>query len=343
MNILSMTFDQVAAEMKSSFNKGAFHAKALYREVFKKGNRAFVNAPEFVASKSLAKKLATTVIIPSFKTTACQYNDGGVIKFATILKDDNIIETVILPKYSRTTVCVSSQVGCAMGCSICLTGKTGFVRNLTVEEIVAQIYITCFEFKVNVDNVVFMGMGEPLDNFDNVLQAVRVLSDQLGFAISQRAIMISTSGLISGIEKLAALNMPNLRFAVSINAADNNLRSQIMPINKKYPLVELKKALLSLPLGKDGVIFVEYVLIANVNDSFEMAIKLVDYLKGLKVRINVIAFNQSDSLPYTSPTPERVKWFCGILSENQLFVSIRQPRGREISAACGQLRACCVG
>ncbi len=338
-----MTYDQVAAEMKSSFNKGAFHAAALYREIFKKGNRAFSTSPEFVASELLAKNLEANIIIPSFKITLCQHNDGGVIKFATTLKDGNIIETVILPRHNRITVCVSSQVGCAMGCSICLTGKMGFVRNLSVDEIVAQIYAIRFEFKLHIDNVVFMGMGEPLDNFDNVLQAVRVLSDQRGFAISPRAITISTAGLISGIEKLAALNMPPLRFAVSLNAADNDLRSQIMPINKRYPLAELKKALLSLPLGKDSVIFVEYVLIANVNDSHEMAIKLVDYLQGLKVRVNIIAFNQSDSLPYISPTPEKVKWFCDILTENQLFVRIRQPQGREISAACGQLRACCVG
>jgi 23S rRNA (adenine2503-C2)-methyltransferase len=338
MNILSMTYEQTAAEMKNNFGKGAFHAKALYREIFKKGNRSFSTAPEFFASKVLAKKLADTVIIPSFKIVACRKNNGGVTKFATTLSDDNIIETVILPAHNRTTVCVSSQVGCAMGCTMCQTGSTGFIRNLSVEEIVAQIYTTRFEFNLHVDNIVFMGMGEPLDNFDNVFQAVRVLNDQRGLAISLRAITISTSGIIPGIEKLTAMNMPSLRFAISINAADNKLRSQLMPINKKYPLENLKKALLSLPLSRDGVIFVEYVLIAGINDSPEMAFKLVNYLQGLKVRVNVIAFNQSDSLPYTSPTPEQVQKFCNILVENHLFVRIRQSLGREICAACGQLR-----
>jgi 23S rRNA (adenine2503-C2)-methyltransferase len=338
MNILSMTYNQIVEEMKSSFGKGAFHAAALYREVFKKGNRAFITAPEFAASEDLAKKLAVAVTIPSFRIIASRKNDGGVTKFATTLGDENIIETVILPWHNRTTVCVSSQVGCAMGCAMCQTGTAGFVRNLSVEEIISQIYVARFEFNLHVDNVVFMGMGEPFDNFDNVLQAIRVLSDQRGFAISPRAITVSTAGVISGIEKLATLNMPTLRFAVSINAADNDLRSLLMPINKKYPLADLKKALSSLPLGRDGVIFVEYVLIAGVNDSPELALKLVDYLQELKVRVNVIAFNQSDLLPFTSPTPEQVKKFCDILTENHLFVRIRQSQGREICAACGQLR-----
>jgi 23S rRNA (adenine2503-C2)-methyltransferase len=338
MNILSMTYDQVATEINYSFGKGSFHAAALYREVFKKGNRSFSTAPEFTTSEALGKKLAATVTIPSFKIVAYRKNDGGVTKFATTLGDDNIIETVILPAHNRTTVCVSSQVGCAMGCTMCQTGTTGFVRNLSVDEIISQIYTSRFEFNLHVDNIVFMGMGEPFDNFDNVLQAVRVLSDRRGFAISPRAITVSTAGVISGIEKLAALNIPNLRFAVSINSADNDLRSRLMPINKKYPLADLKEALYSLPLGRDGVIFVEYVLIAGVNDSPEMALKLVDFLQGLKVRVNVIAFNQSDSLPFTSPTPEQVKNFCNILVENHLFVRIRQSLGREICAACGQLR-----
>jgi 23S rRNA (adenine2503-C2)-methyltransferase len=333
-----MTYDQVTAEMNCSFGKGAFHAAVLYREIFKKGNRSFITAPEFVTSEALAKKLADTVSIPSFKIAACRKNDGGVTKFATTLGDSNIIETVILPVRNRTTVCVSSQVGCAMGCTMCQTGTAGFVRNLSVEEIIAQIYAARFEFNIRVDNVVFMGMGEPFDNFDNVFQAVRVLSDQRGFAISPRSITVSTAGVISGIEKLTALNMPNLRFAVSINAADNDLRSRLMPINKRYPLADLKVALYSLPLGRDGVIFVEYVLIAGVNDSPEMALKLVDFLQGLKVRVNIIAFNQSDSLPFTSQAPEQVKMFCNILVENHLFVRIRQSLGGEICAACGQLR-----
>lgn len=338
MNILSMTYSQIVAEMNCSFGKGAFHAAALYREVFKKGNRSFNTAPEFVASGALAKKLAASVTIPSFKIVAFCKNDGGTTKFATTLGDGNIIETVILPARNRTTVCVSSQVGCAMGCIMCQTGSTGFVRNLSAEEIIAQIYAARFEFNLPVDNVVFMGMGEPFDNFDNVFQAVRVLSDRRGFAISPRAITVSTAGVIPGIEKFAAMHLPTLRFAVSINAADNDLRSRLMPINKKYPLADLKVALCSLPLGRDGVIFVEYVLIAGVNDSLEMAHKLVDYLQGLKVRVNVIAFNQSDSLPFTSPTPEQVKSFCNVLIENHLFVRIRQSQGREICAACGQLR-----
>lgn len=337
MNILSMTFSEVTAEMQRVYGKGAFHAAAFYREVFKKGNRKFYESPEFTASGGLSKKLATAVTLPDFSIAACRKSTEGATKFATLLDDGNSIETVILPVRNRTTVCVSSQVGCAMGCAMCRTGQSGFIHNLSTAEIIGQVYAVRFEFNLPVDNVVFMGMGEPFNNFDNVLQAVRVLSDQREFAFSQRAITVSTAGVIPGIAKLAAMNMPNLRIAVSINAADDTMRSRLMPINNSYPLADLKKTLLSLPLGRDGVIFIEYVLLAGVNDSPEMAHKLADYLQGLKVRCNLIAFNQSDSLPFTAPTPDQVDRFRSVLAGRNLFVRVRQSLGNDINAACGQL------
>lgn len=333
-----MTYHQIKTEMKSRYGKGAFHAAALYREVFKQGNREFTSAPAFAASGTLAEKLAADIRLPALTIVALQESNRGVTKFATTLEDGNCIETVILPLHNRTTLCVSSQVGCAMGCTMCHTGTAGFIRNLTVEEIVGQLYAARFELDREVDNIVFMGMGEPLDNFDNVLGAIGVISDQRGFDISLRSITLSTAGFIPGIKRVAAANLPNLRIAVSVNAADNEVRSRLMPINKVYPLEELKLALLSLPLGRDSVIFVEYVLIAGVNDSPCMAHKLVRYLEGLKVRVNVIVFNESDSLPYQSPTSEQADRFCTILTNNNIFVRIRESLGREISAACGQLR-----
>jgi len=338
MNILAMTSQQVTEEVKLQFGKGAFYANALYREMFKKGNRAFTSAPEFSASGDLTTKLAAAISFPSLTITSCQKSEAGVIKFATTLGDGNIIETVILPQRNRTTVCVSSQVGCAMGCTMCQTATAGFIRNLSVEEIIGQVYLARFELNCQVDNIVFMGMGEPLDNFDHVLGAIQVANDPHGFNIGLRAITVSTSGNIPGLQRLTSLYMPNLRIAVSINAADNDARNRLMPVNKQYPLEELKEVLLTLPLARDGVIFIEYVLIAGVNDSPEMALKLVQYLKGLRVRVNVLPFNRSEALPYTSPSPEQVQQFCKTLTDNHLFVRIRQSLGGEISAACGQLR-----
>ena len=338
MNIFSKTYDQVAQELDKEYSKGSFHAASLYREIFKKGNRRFFEAPEISASKQIIEKLSATVKIPSLNIISRQSDDTNVTKFASKLSDNQIIETVIIPAHNRTTLCVSSQVGCAMGCTMCVTGKTGFVRDLLPEEIIGQLFAARFEFNRKVDNVVFMGMGEPLDNFDNVIQAVRVMNDQRGFDIALRAITISTSGNVAGIKKLAAVNLPQLRFAVSINAADDDLRNQLMPINKRYPLAVLKEALSGLPLGKDGVILIEYVLLAGVNDSPEMADKLAAFASGLRVRVNIIAFNKSDSLSYQAPSPEDIRRFCDRLIEHKIFVRIRKSYGQSISAACGQLR-----
>ena len=225
-----------------------------------------------------------------------------------------------------------------MGCTICVTGRSGFVRNLLPEEITGQLFTAQFVLNHKIDNIVFMGMGEPLENFDNVMQAVRVMNDQRGFDIPLRAITISTAGNVAGIQKLTSLNIPQVRIAVSINASDNTLRNELMPIIKKYPLAMLKEVLTTLPLCNDGVIFIEYVLLAGVNDSMDMADKLAEYVQGLRVRINIIAFNQSDLLPYQTPSPENVRRFCDRLVSHKLFVRIRKSYGQEISAACGQLR-----
>jgi 23S rRNA (adenine2503-C2)-methyltransferase len=171
------------------------------------------------------------------------------------------------------------------------------------------------------------------------MQAIRVMGDQRGFDIAQRRITVSTAGHVEGLLKLAALSLPRIRVAVSINAAEDSLRDSIMPINKKYPLGILKEALAALPLGKDSVIFIEYVLLAGINDSPELADTLADYLQGLRVRVNVIAYNQCGSLPFKTPSPLCVRLFCNRLVAKKLFVRIRQSRGFGIEAACGQLSA----
>ena len=265
--------------------------------------------------------------------------EDGVIKFASALADGLMIESVIIPTPGRTTLCISSQAGCKMGCRFCATGEMGFGRSLSVEEIVWQVHAARFSLQRRIDNIVFMGMGEPFDNFDNVMQAIRVINDQRGLDIALKQITLSTAGHADGIRKLGALNLPKLRLAVSLNAADNALRSQLMPINTKYPLGRLKEELLAYPLGRKGVFLIEYVLLAGVNDTPDDAQKLVRYLDGLPVRINVIAYNGGSSMAFNTPTPEGYDRFCGWLSEEKMFVCRRQSFGRGIWAGCGQLGA----
>ncbi len=340
MNLFELTCEELAGELKSRYGKGLYHAAAVCREVFKSGNAAFAEAPEFARSPELARRLAEDVRLPSCRIVARR--EGEVTKFASVLSDGSIIESVVIPSNGRTTLCISSQVGCRMGCGFCVTGAMGFKRNLSVEEIVWQVHAARSGLGGRVDNIVFMGMGEPFDNFENVMRAVDVMSDQRGLDIARRRITISTAGHADGIRKLAALGpgARNLRLAVSLNAADDALRTTLMPINRKYPLARLGEELRAFPLGRDGVIFIEYVLLAGINDSPEDAGRLARYLKGLKVRVNVIAFNEGDGPgTYTAPSPDDVRRFCGRLAEEKLFVRLRRSRGRDIMAACGQLGA----
>ena len=280
-------------------------------------------------------RLTADVRLPSCRIV--EIRENGVTKFASTLEDGNLIESVIIPTPGRTTLCVSSQVGCRMGCRFCVTGGMGFVRNLTVEEMVWQIHAARFTLHRPIDNLVFMGMGEPLDNFDNLMKALRVITDQRGLDIAYSHITISTAGHGDGIRKLAAQDLKKLRLAVSLNAADDGLRTELMPINRKYPLDRLKEDLRAFPLGKGGVFLVEYVLLDGVNDSPEQGDLLARYLRGLPVRVNVIPYNRGSLETFQAPSAEQVQRFCGRLAGQGIFVRLRQSRGRDMMAACGQL------
>jgi 23S rRNA (adenine2503-C2)-methyltransferase len=219
----------------------------------------------------------------------------------------------------------------------------GLKRNLAVEEIVWQVFAARFILNAGVDNIVFMGMGEPLDNFDNVMQATRVIADQRGFDIAYSHITVSSAGHADGIRKLAAQNLSTLHLAVSLNAADDSLRSRLMPINRQYPLQLLKRALASFPAGKKAPILIEYVLLEGINDSVKDAKNLAAYLEGLPVRINVIPYNGGSSALFSAPDASTIDAFCRTLRDKNLFVRVRQSRGRGIMAACGQLGASLSG
>jgi 23S rRNA (adenine2503-C2)-methyltransferase len=263
--------------------------------------------------------------------------EGGVVKLVFGLDDGFRIETVVIPMANHATVCISCQVGCRMGCRFCHTGRMGWRRNLRPEEIVAQVYAVKVHMGVSVRNVVFMGMGEPLDNFDNVMQAIEVMADQRGLDIAKRHITLSTVGLPQGIEQLSTLNWPQLNLAVSVNAPDDFLRSQLMPINRQYPLDELKKALRQYPLARGNAIFIEYVLIKGINDQLRHADELSAFFQGLRIKLNLIPYNPSDQFPYEAPTAEDIQRFQQALIDQRIFVRLRNSKGAGIRAACGQL------
>lgn len=276
--------------------------------------------------------------LPGLPQLIARQEEQGVTKLLFQLTDGLEIETVVLPMPRHVTLCISCQVGCRMGCRFCETGRMGLKRNLEVEEIVAQVHFGRSVLGLGVRNVVFMGMGEPLDNIDAVIQAVRVLTDQRGINITLRHITLSTAGIVPGIQRLAGLNWPRLSLAISLNAPDDKLRRQLMPAAAAaWPLSTLKQALKNYPLPADGFFFIEYVLIRGINDSAEHARQTAAWLKDLPAKVNLIACNPRSDSPFGAPFAEDIERFRRILVEERLFVRLRGSRGRSIRAACGQL------
>ena len=336
LHLMEHTADSLAALFAERYGKGPFLARALYREFFQQLNPRSWEAPVLAGSPGFAERLRRDVCIEPGKVVE-EVQQEGVVKFVTALTDGRRIESVILPMASHGTVCVSSQVGCRMGCRFCETARMGLQRQLTVEEIVGQVYEARRRFGTAIRNVVFMGMGEPMDNFDAVLQAVQVLSDQRGLDIAQRYITISTAGRVDGIERLAAMNMPHLKLAVSLNAPNDALRSQWMPINQAASLERLQKALMAYPLKKGYAIMIAYVLIPGVNDDPRCVRELAAWLRPLSAKVNLIPFNPGSDTAFPAPSEAELAVFRQQLIARGVNVQKRAPRGRDLMAACGQL------
>ncbi len=336
MDILSMTARDLADQFNAKYKKSAFHAHAVYKQVFKNGSTWFEDLPEFSNTNALALKIQEDLNLKTPEIVDRQ-NEARVVKFVTRLEDGLEIESVIVPMENHITLCVSCQVGCKMGCRFCETGNQGFARNLTISEIVGQVFAAKFKMGCNVRNIVYMGMGEPFDNFGNVIKSVRVLEDQRGFDIAQKNITISTVGNIDGIKQLAALGRPQIKLAVSLNAPDDAIRSKIMPVNHKFPMPELKKALMAFPLSRKNAIFFEYVLIKGINDKKEHAAGLARYLDGLKAKVNLIPLNPGKNSSFAPPSESGYNRFHGWLVDQKVFVRKRTAKGQNIMAGCGQL------
>jgi 23S rRNA (adenine2503-C2)-methyltransferase len=270
-----------------------------------------------------------------------ELRDGELVKFVQLAADGLETESVIIPMERAgrpwKTLCVSSQVGCAMGCTFCETAQLGRLRSLTAAEIVGQVVAARRVFQAPIQNVVFMGMGEPFDNFDHVIQAVRVLSDPAGLAIAKERITISTVGRVDGIRRLRALGWRRINLAVSLNAPNDEIRSKIMPINRAEPMARLREALIEFPMRRCGPIMLEYVLIPAVNDRREHALELAEFCRPIKGCVNVIPYNPRRDSPWPAPTPESVSQFVDWLREAGQYCKQRMTKGRQLMAACGQL------
>lgn len=336
MNLLGLTYSQLVSLFRERYGRGEFHAAALYRAFYASASREPTDTDAFSHSTALRRRIQSDLEL-SRPAVVDRVSRDGVTKLVFRLADGCTIETVILPMATHATVCISSQAGCRMDCRFCQTGQSGWIRHLSPEEIVAQVYTVQVAMGIDVRNVVFMGMGEPLDNFDAVVQAIRVLEDQRGLNIAKRRITVSTVGLPHGIEELAALNWPQLKFALSLNAPNDTLRSELMPINRRYPLARLQQALAAYPLARGNAIFMEYVLIKDLNDQPEHARQLREFIGDLPVKLNLIPYNPAPGAAFRAPAAHDVERFHRALIDQAIFVRIRRSKGAGIMAACGQL------
>jgi len=319
-----------------------FRSQQMLKWIHQLGEANFDNMTNM--SKALREKLKQVAVIEFPEVVYHDISKDGTQKWVMRMPGGSSIETVFIPEKERGTLCVSSQIGCALDCSFCSTGKQGFNRDLTVAEIIGQLFVASQAFDVpgerrerKITNVVMMGMGEPLLNFDNVVDAMDLMMDDFAYSLSKRRVTLSTSGVIPMMDQLG--DVTDVSLAISIHAANDKLRDVLVPINKKYPLAELIPAinryLDKLPDRRKATI--EYTVIKDVNDSLEDAEQLAKLLKNTPCKINLIPFNPFPNSGYERPSNNRTYRFRDLLHERGFIVTIRSTRGDDIDAACGQL------
>ena len=335
MNLLGLDQDEMINRV-SSLGESAFRGKQLYIQVYRRKQYDIEQMTDL--AKSFRGKLLDYYEVRFPEIDDRRVSGDGAVKYLFRLRDGLAVESVYIPEEGRDTLCISSQVGCKVGCKFCMTSQRGFQRNLGPDEIVGQVLAVIREGALEEKgfNVVFMGMGEPLHNYGNVMKSFRLLTDPEGFGLSHRKITISTSGIVPAMRKMAEEDkLPSL--AVSLNAADNETRNRIMPVNQEWDIEELLQACRDFPLESKRRITIEYVLLAGINDSLEDADKLARLLKGLQVKVNLIAYNPNPGLQFEPPRNDRVQSFREVLIGRGLSAFIRASRGSDVAAACGQL------
>jgi 23S rRNA (adenine2503-C2)-methyltransferase len=341
VDVSSLSLEGLTRFVTEQLGERSFRAAQIYRWIHQRGVTSFDEMTDL--SKALRQKLKERAeIVPLVKDLE-QVSRDGTIKYRFKTRDGRYIESVYMPSEDRKTLCVSTQVGCAMACSFCMTGTLGLKRNLTPGEIVAQVHAVNRDVRQRegletyrpLSNLVFMGMGEPLHNFENLKTALSILQSEDGPNFSHRHITVSTVGLVPMIERFG--QETDVKLAISLNASTDEQRSKTMPVNRKWNIAALLEACRKFPLRQGRRITFEYVLLRDFNDSDEDAHRLVELLKGIPAKVNLIPYNENPGLGFQTTMEERAEQFRAILAEGHIAAFIRQNRGRDIAGACGQL------
>ena len=323
--------EEITDELKAS----KFRARQIHNWIYLKSVKEIDEMTDLsVKFREELKQIAT---VTDVKIKVKQVSSDGTIKYLLEYPDGECVETVLMRFDNRAnlTACVSSQIGCAVNCSFCATGKRGFIRNLTYKEIIEQVLTIQRDTGLKVTNIVFMGQGEPLLNLDNVLKAMEIFNEN--FQIGARRITVSTSGIIPQMNKLAENDMQST-LAISLHAPNHTIRKQIMPIENKYDMAELKKAMKSYVNKTGRRITIEYLLIKDLNDTIESAKELAEYLSDIKCNVNLIPYNPTAKNDYQRPSNNSIQKFKYLLEHSGKKVTVRLERGSDIDAACGQLK-----
>jgi 23S rRNA (adenine2503-C2)-methyltransferase len=340
--LLGLTQTEIADVLKS-WGEPAFRGKQIVEWVFARRVTSFDQMTNL--GVALRQKLAAHFTLRSMTYNSVSGSEDTTRKYLFRLHDGRYVETVLIPANpslyggasDRLTLCVSSQVGCAYDCKFCASGLAGFTRNLTAAEIVEQIVQVEALAKDRIDNLVFMGMGEPMANYTNVTQAIEILNAPWGIGIGARHMTISTSGVVPGIRKLADFPL-QVRLAISLHGASDEVREKIMPVNRKYPLAELFDALTEWHTKRKQHLTFEYILIKGVNDGLDQARLLAKRAKPLHAKVNLIPYNTVDGLPWERPSEPDQDAFQAVLLNAGVTATLRREKGHDIAAACGQLR-----
>ncbi len=334
-NLLGWDSSQLE-ELAQGLEEPAFRGRQLFRQIYFRRQSDFREMTDLPAP--FRERLHAEYRVGLPRTAQRSQSRDGTVKFLFELEDGQRIESVYIPEDRRETICISSQVGCDVGCTFCLTAQMGFRRNLRPGEIVGQVMAVIGDgcLRPQGFNVVYMGMGEPLYNYRHVMQSFRLLTDPSGLNLSHRRITVSTSGVVPVLQRMQQESpLPNL--AISLNATTDRVRDQIMPLNRRWNLRDLLEACRQFPLEPRRRITFEYVLLAGVTDSEEDARRLARLVRGTRCKVNVIPYNPNPGLPYRRPSDATIERFREILAAEHVSAFVRRPRGDDISAACGQL------
>ena len=333
-NIYNYDYEKLEEKLISLGEK-KFRAKQIWEWLYKHKVKTFAEMSNL--NKDLIQKLNANFKIDYIKMKRKQESDL-TNKYLFELIDGNFIEAVLMKHDYGLSICVSSEVGCNMGCAFCESGRLKKVRNLETYEIVEQILLIEEDLNERIDSVVIMGIGEPFDNYDNIISFIKIINDPFGLAIGARHITVSTCGLIPKIKEFSSLDL-QVNLAISLHAPNNDLRSKIMPVNKAYPLDDLIKVLKEYINKTNRRVTIEYVMLKEVNDSVENALELAHLLKDMNVYVNLIPYNETSHIEFKKSAKSQILKFYDTLKKNKINVTIRKEFGKQIDAACGQLRA----